>query len=205
MKWAKTLFPLNCGRWLRRYVVAHAVGSRNFSNDTAGNLSQHIVGELCPVSGHCIARLNSAQDDGALIRALVTHNANALDVGQNREVLPTAMLAVAFARFLEQTLVVCVQFFANNGIGILENLKLFGAYCANDANSQTGAREGLAVNDVCGQAKGSAQCANLVLEEVVKRLNKVEVNTFREGDEVVVAFDGGSLSAGFASTRFNDV
>lgn len=107
------------------------------------------------------------------------------------------MLAVAFARFLEQTLIVCVQFFANNGISILKNLKLFGAYCANDANSQTWAREGLAVNDVRGQAKGSAQCANLVLEEVVKRLNKVEVNTFREGDQVVVAFDGGSLSRRF--------
>ena len=31
------------------------------------------------------------------------------------------------------------------------------------------------------------------------------MNTLREGDQVVVAFDGGSLSAGFASTRFNDV
>ena len=54
-KIAFQLFPLNRGRRLRRYVVAYAVSSRNFSNDTAGNLSQHIVGELCPVSGHCIA------------------------------------------------------------------------------------------------------------------------------------------------------
>ena len=115
------------------------------------------------------------------------------------------MLAVAFARFLEQTLVVCVQFFANNGICILQNLKLFRAYCANDADSQTRAGEGLTVNNMGRQAKGGAQRANLVLEEVVKRLNKVEVNTFREGDQVVVAFDSGSLSAGFASTRFNDV
>ena len=54
------LLPLNRGRRFRSNVVAYAVCARNFSNNAARNLSQHIVGELCPVSGHCVARLHSA-------------------------------------------------------------------------------------------------------------------------------------------------
>lgn len=136
------LFPLDRRGRLGRDVVAHAVGAGNLGHDAAGDAGQHVVGQLGPVGGHGIAGLDGAQDDRALISALVAHNANGLDVGQDREILPAAVLGVALAGLLKQTLVVGVELLAHDSVGVLENLELLLVDRTDDADGQTGPGKG---------------------------------------------------------------
>ena len=55
------LLPLNGRRWLWSDVVGHAVNASNLTDDARRNAGRQLVRKLCPVSGHCVARLNSAQ------------------------------------------------------------------------------------------------------------------------------------------------
>jgi len=63
------------------------------------------------------------------------------------------VFAVALAGLLEQARVVGVQLLAHDGVGVLQDLQLLGAHCADDADGQARARERLAVHDVLGQAQ----------------------------------------------------
>lgn len=103
------LFPLDRRGGLARDVVADAVGAGDLGDDAAGDPRQHVVGQLRPVGGHGVAGLDGAQDDRALVGALVAHDADGLDVRQHREVLPAAVLGVALAGLLEEALVVGVE------------------------------------------------------------------------------------------------
>lgn len=92
------------------------------------------------------------------------------------------MLRIALTRFFVQALIVSIQLFANDSISILQNLKLLRAYRTNDTDCQARSWERLTVNNMIRQAKRSTQCANLILKEVIQRLNQIKVNAFREGD-----------------------
>lgn len=136
------LFPLDRRGRLGRDVVAHAVGAGDLGNDAARDAGQHVVGQLGPVGGHSIAGLDGTQNDRALISALVAHNANGLDVRQDREILPAAVLGVALAGLLKQTLVVGVELLAHDGVGVLEDLELLLVDRADDADGQAGPGKG---------------------------------------------------------------
>lgn len=133
-----SLLPLYRRGRLGRDVVAHAVGAGNLGNDAAGDAGEDIVGQFCPVGSHGIAGLDGAQDDRALVGALVAHNANGLNVGQDREILPAAVLGVALAGLLKQTLVVGIQLLAHDSVGVLENLELLFVDRADDADGGPG-------------------------------------------------------------------
>ncbi len=115
------------------------------------------------------------------------------------------MLAVAFASLLEQALVVGVQLFSHDGVRVLEDGELLWRYLADDADGETGAGERLTVDHLGGKAQADAELADLVLEEVIKRLDEVEVHALREGNQVVVALDRGGLAAGLAGAGLDDV
>jgi len=133
------LLPLDGRGRLGGHVVHHAVHAVYLVDDAAGDLADHVVGQLRPVRGHGVGGLDDAHDDRALVGTLVSHDADALDVGQNREVLPAAVLAVAFASLLEQALVVGVQLFSHDGVRVLEDGELLWRYLADDADGETGA------------------------------------------------------------------
>ena len=135
-----SLLPLDRRGRLGRDVVAHAVGAGDLGNDAARNAGQHVVGQLGPVGGHGIAGLDGTQDDRTLVGALVAHNADGLNVGQNREILPAAVLGVALAGLLKQTLIVGIQLLAHDGVGVLEDLELLLVDRTDDANGKTRAR-----------------------------------------------------------------
>ena len=61
------------------------------------------------------------------------------------------------------------------------------------------------MHDVVGQPERRAQRAHLVFEEVVQRLNQVEMHALREGNQIVVRLDGARLPAGLACAALDDV
>ena len=60
-------------------------------------------------------------------------------------------------------------------------------HVADDADGQTRPREGLAVHDVVGQPERGAQRAHLVLEEVVERLDQIEMHALGERNQIMMA------------------
>ena len=115
------------------------------------------------------------------------------------------MLGVALAGLLKQALVVGIELLAHDGVGILEDLELLLVDRADDADGQTRAWERLTEHDVTRQAQCQTKRADLVLKEMVERLNEVEVHALGERDQVVMALDGGRLAARLASTGLDDV
>ena len=200
-----SLLKLNRRGGLAGYVVEDAVHAGDFGDDAAAHAVQQVVGQLRPVGGHGVGALHGAHDDGVPVGALVAHDAHGADVRQRGEVLPHGVLAVALAGLLEQALVVGVQLLAHDGVGVLQDLQLLGVHVADDADGQTRAREGLAVHDAVGQPERRAQRPHLVLEEVVQRLDEVEVHALGERNEVVVTLDGARLAAGLAGAALDDV
>ena len=115
------------------------------------------------------------------------------------------MLAVAPARFLEQPLVVGIQFLSHDGVGALENLQLLWRHLANNANGQARAWERLPIHHGLRQAQRHPQRTHFVFEKVVERLDEFKANTFGKGDKIVVALYGGGLAARLARSALYDV
>ena len=100
------------------------------------------------------------------------------------------MLGVALASLLIQALVVCIKLLAHHQIGSLEHGKAFLSNLTNNTNRKTRAGERLTVHHLIRQAKCRAQCTNLILEEVIQRLDQIKMHTLGERNEVVMALDG---------------
>ena len=101
--------------------------------------------------------------------------------------------------------VVGVELLAHDSVSVLEDLELLLVDRADDADGKTRARERLAEHDVTRQSERQTKRADLVLKEVVERLNKVEVHALGERDQVVMALDSGRLAARLASAGLDDV
>ena len=71
---------------------------------------------------------------------------------------------------------------------------------ADDANGKARAGEGLAIDNLFGQAKFEAHAAHFVFEQVAQRLNKLEFHMLRQAADVVVGLYLGGYAAcgGFA-------
>ena len=115
------------------------------------------------------------------------------------------MLGVTIACLVKELSIVGINLFADNSVCVAENLELFWGNGANDADSKARTWEWLPVDKVLRQTKRDAQRANLVLKEMIQRLNQVKVNALWEWNQVVVALDGCSFAAGLTSTRLNNV
>ena len=99
------------------------------------------------------------------------------------------MLGVTIACLVKELSIVGINLFTDNSVGVAENLQLFWGNVANDADSKARTWEWLPVDKVLWQTKRNAQRTDLVLEEVVQRLNQVKVNALWEWNQVVVALE----------------
>ena len=109
-----------------------------------------------PVGGHGVGRSHGAERHGAFVGAFVAHNSHGTGAGEHREVLPAAVLGVALAGLLKQTLVVGVELLAHDGVGVLEDLELLLVDRTDDADGQTRTRERMA-GDPAGPAPDQAR------------------------------------------------
>ena len=175
---AQDLFPLDGGGRLGGDIVDDAVNAFDFIDDPAGNAVQDFVGQLVPVGGHAVETLNGAHGDDVFVGPVVAHNADGLDRQQHGEVLPDIEVIFHFQNFL-----------ADAQIGKLEQFDAFPGDLAKNAYGETGAGEGLAVDDVARQSQFSPDSAHFVFEEFAERFNQFKIQIGRQASDVVVAFD----------------
>ena len=93
--------------------------------------------------GHKVGRGHSAQGNGVIIGALITHNTNAAHVGQRGKILAGALSGGQLIHFL-----------APDCISILYNGNLFLGDIADNADGKTGGRPDIQASPVHGQPGG---------------------------------------------------
>lgn len=127
------------------------------------------------------------------VRAAVALDADAADVReQDDRALPD--LAVQAGRG---------QLVAGDGVGLAEQVQTVLGDLADDADAEAGAREGLALDDLVGQAELLADHPDLVLEQLAQRLDELELDVVGQAAHVVVRLDvrGAGAAAGLDDVR----
>ena len=132
-----------------------------------------------PVRGHAVETLDRAHRDGEFIGARVAHHADALHWQQHREALPDALVPPRLADLL-----------GDDGIRLLQQGDLVARDAAQDADREAGPREGLADQEFLVDAEVASHGADFVLEQFAERLHQLELHTFRQAADVVMALDG---------------
>ena len=114
-----------------------------------------------PVRRHRVDGAHAAKRDGVLVGALVAHHADALDGQEDREGLPDLVVDPRPADLLDQ-----------DRVGLAQRLEPLAGHLADDADSETGARKGVAAHDRLGEAEEPAGLPALVLEQLAKGLDQ---------------------------------
>ena len=173
------LFPFDGRRRLRRDVVANAVDTLHLVDDVVRDLGKELVGQVSPVGSHGIGAGDGAECHGILVGAFVAHHAYAPHIGeQDGACLPYLVVESPVAEALDEDVV-----------GILQDAHLLGCDGAEDAHGQSRSGEGMASDEVFGDAELSAHAAHLVLEEPLQRLAQLEVHLLGQSAHVVMALD----------------
>ena len=120
-------------------------------DDPAGDGAQHLPGDVAALGGHEVGGGHGAQGHGVVVGALVAHDAHAVHIGQGSVVLADLLVEAGLGDLLPP-----------DGVGVLDDGHLFGGHLADDADGKPRAREGLAADDVLGQAQLAAGLAHLV-------------------------------------------
>ena len=87
------------------------------------------------------------------------------------------------------------ELLAGDQVGGAQDVQALARDLANDADAQAGAREGLAIHQVVGQAQLAADRAHLVLEQGAQGLDQLEGHVLGQATHVVVALDVGRALA----------
>ena len=151
------LFPFNRCGWFTGNIVDDAVDVVYFVYDAARDFIEDVVRNAGPISRHEVGRRDTAQGQGVVIGSEVAHDADGAVVGEDGKVLIDVALHAGIG-----------DFFAEDGIGIAEDVQFFFGDFTHDADGQTRTREGLAPYEVFGKAKFSPEFANFVFKEVAK-------------------------------------
>src|SRR5579863_5354522 len=188
--------PLDRRRRLARDVIHHARDAADFVHDAPRHVVEEIVGEAHPVRGHEVHRFYRAQRDHEVITAAVAHDADRTYRQKHGERLGGAVIEVVPAQFVDV-----------DGIGASQEIGVFLADFTQDAHTESGTREGVAVDHCARQAEFDAEAPHLVLEQLAQRLHQLQVHFCRQTADVVVRLDdvrlAGAGARGFDHVRIN--
>ena len=95
-------FPFDCGNGLRRDVVEHAVHALDLVDDAVRDVLQKLERDILDRSGHCIGRVDGADDNRPIPAALSVDDTGGLVVGYDGEVLPYLAGKAVLCKLLAQ-------------------------------------------------------------------------------------------------------
>ena len=95
----------------------------------------------------------------------------------------------------------CIYLFAHNSVCLAQNLKFIIGNVADNTHRKTRTREWLTVHDVVRQPQLTANRAHFIFKQCFERLNQIEMNTFREWNQIMVALNLGRRLA----ARLNNI
>ena len=131
-----------------------------------------------PVGGHPVHALDEPDGDDLLVGALVAHDPDRPDREQDGEGLPEVVIDAGPADLLEDDLV-----------GVAEDRQALGRDLAEEPDGQAGTGKRMLEDEVAVGAELEAERADLVLEELLERLDEDELEVLGKPAHVVVRLD----------------
>ena len=171
-------FPLNSSCWLRCQIIENAVDAFYLGGNAGYYFVKDCVGDLLYGCGHCVLGVYRADYRGPALIAAVILNADALDIGDNHEILPYPLGKSALIKLV-----------AKDRVCLAKCVKPVPRDSTEATNAKTGAREGLTVYHCVGKTESFAYNSYLILEKKLKRLNERELKVLGKSAYVVVRLD----------------
>lgn len=84
----RALFPLYSRWWFAGDVVDYSIDVRYLVNDAIGDVGEKVVREACPIGSHSVLAGHGAQGYQIAVSPIVSHNADALNIGKDGKSLP---------------------------------------------------------------------------------------------------------------------
>ena len=174
----RALFPLNGRGRLGAEVVEDAADAGDLGLHAARNGLEKLPVKTGNARGHGVGGVHSADDDRPELGALAVHDAGGADVGDDREVLPDLRVHAGLCELL-----------AEDGVGLTHGGETVAGDRADAPDAEAGAGERLTPHHAVRQTERLADLTDLVLEEVLHRLNKLKAELFGQTADVVVGLD----------------
>ena len=157
----------------------------DFVDYTVRSCRDRLGGQQGNFCGHEIGGGNRAQRDSIIIGALITHNPNALHIGQRRKILARAPGCGQL-----------IDFLTPDSVRILHYRNLFRRNCANNTDGKPRPRERLTGDKVLRQTKFPAGLADFIFEQIPQRLhNLFEIDIIGQAADIVVTLDRSGFAA----------
>src|SRR5689334_7597802 len=185
--------PLDGRRRLPRDVVHHARDALHFIHDAPRAYVEEVIRQPRPVRGHEVDGLDGAQAHHVVVAAPITHHTHASHRQEHRERLRSLVIQIMPA-----------QLFDEDVVRLAQEIRVVLAYFAEDAHTQTRAREWMAIDHLARQPELDTQLAHLVLEQLAQRLHQLHAHVRRQPTHVVVRLDHVGL-AGLGTRGLDDV
>ena len=172
------LFVLDRCGGLGSEIIEDAVDTRDLGDNSLHQVVDQLCGQVLNSDFHNVGGVDGADDAGPVKGAFAVLDAGGLEIRNDGEVLPYLALEAVLCKLL-----------AENGVGLADCFETVAGDSAGAADAQAGAGEGLTVNHACGKTEGSADFADLVLEEGQDGLYQLELQILRKAACVVVRLD----------------
>jgi hypothetical protein len=141
------------------------------------------VRQTCPVRGHSIEAFDCPDGHRELVGSRIAHHANALHGQQHREALPQPFVPSRAPHFL-----------GHDGVGLAQQVELPPGQRPQETDGEAWPRKGLANQELFVDSQIPSDGADLVFEQLAKRLDEAESHALGQPTHVVMAFDGGRRS-----------
>lgn len=155
-------------------IINDPADALDLVDDPRRHLPQKLAVEIKPIRRHEIRSLNCSQRNNLVIHPLVSHHTNS--PARQESGIRLANLSVQ-ARSLNLA--------DEDVVGLPCNFNLLGVNLAENADGDAGPGEGVAPNEVLGDAKAGAELADFVLEELTEGLDELEVHVCGETADIL--------------------
>ena len=172
------LLPLDRRDGLGGEVEEDAVDAVYLVGDTFGDVLQKLEGDVLDGGGHRVGGVDSAQDDGPCKGAFAVLDADALEIGNDGEVLPYSALESVLR-----------ELFAQDRVRLADAFETVAGDRAEAAYAQSGTGERLTEYHIIGQTQRLADDSYFVLEQQLDRLDQLELQILGQTADVVVRLD----------------
>ena len=189
------LFPFHRRRGLGSYIVNYTVDPPYLVDYPCGYAVEQLIGDPYPLCGHEVVGLNGSEGKNSVIGPAVAHNADGAQIGEHCKILIHVFVFSA-----------CGYLAPHYVVRFTQDIGFLLGDVADYTHCETGAGERLTHYNGFREAKLPAERPDLVLKEVVERLDDALESCDDLGREqaVVVALDDVRVTlAGFYNVGVN--
>jgi hypothetical protein len=177
------LLELDSSRRLLSDIIKHSADTVDLVDDTGRDLAEELSVKVEPVSGHVVGGGDGTEGNALVVDTLVSHDTDGADGEKGGVSLGDLAVETGGHDLRDEDVV-----------GLAGNADLVGGDLSDDTDGNSGTGEGVTPDKLLWDSEVGSHDANLVLEELTKGLDNLELHVGGETSNVVVGLDGGGGS-----------